>query len=75
MASRGAVPQNRAVHARVPLAASVFVAALFAALPVSAQAPLSLSEAIERAKARNPDAGSAAANCRCARSELNTNTG
>ena len=61
MASRGAVPQNRAVHARVPLAASVFVAALFAALPVSAQAPLSLSEAIERAKARNPDAGSAAA--------------
>ena len=31
------------------------------ALPASAQSPLSLSEAIARAKARNPDAGSAAA--------------
>jgi len=31
------------------------------ALPVSAQSPLSLSEAIARAKARNPDAGLAAA--------------
>ncbi|MEP7305758.1 MAG: TolC family protein [Acidobacteriota bacterium] len=31
------------------------------ALPVSAQAPLSLSEAIARAKTHNPDAGSAAA--------------
>src|SRR6187455_209891 len=34
---------------------------LFAAVPASAQSPLSLSEAIARAKARNPDAGSAAA--------------
>jgi outer membrane protein TolC len=32
---------------------------LFVALPASAQPPLSLSEAIARAKARNPDAGSA----------------
>jgi outer membrane protein TolC len=32
-----------------------------AALPASAQSPLSLSEAIARAKAHNPDAGSAAA--------------
>jgi outer membrane protein TolC len=36
-------------------------AILFAALPASAQSPLSLSEAIARAKAHNPDAGSAAA--------------
>jgi len=34
---------------------------LLLTLPVSAQSPLSLSEAIARAKARNPDAGSAAA--------------
>ncbi len=34
---------------------------LLVALPASAQSPLSLSEAIARAKARNPDAGSAAA--------------
>jgi outer membrane protein TolC len=34
---------------------------LFLTLPVSAQSPLSMSEAIARAKARNPDAGSAAA--------------
>jgi len=37
------------------------IAALFLALPASAQSPLSLSQAIARAKARNPDAGSAAA--------------
>jgi len=37
------------------------IAALFMALPASAQSPLSLSQAIARAKARNPDAGSAAA--------------
>ena len=43
------------------LAVAVFFAALVAAVPVAAQAPLSLSEAIARAKARNPDAGSAAA--------------
>jgi outer membrane protein TolC len=36
-------------------------ATLFVGLPASAQSPLSLSEAIARAKARNPDAGSAAA--------------
>ena len=36
-------------------------ATLLVALPASAQSPLSLSEAIARAKARNPDAGSAAA--------------
>ena len=35
--------------------------ALAAAFPASAQAPLSLAEAIARAKAHNPDAGSAAA--------------
>jgi len=40
---------------------SLFVAVVFAVLPASAQPPLSLSEAIARAKARNPDAGSAAA--------------
>jgi outer membrane protein TolC len=34
---------------------------LFLVSPASAQSPLSLSEAIARAKARNPDAGSAAA--------------
>src|SRR6187200_3305365 len=36
-------------------------AALLAAPPAAAQSPLSLSEAIARAKAQNPDAGSAAA--------------
>ena len=39
----------------------VLLAALLVALPASAQSPLSLSEAIARAKARNPDAGAAAA--------------
>jgi outer membrane protein TolC len=39
----------------------VLFAALLVALPASAQSPLSLSEAIARAKARNPDAGSAVA--------------
>jgi len=34
---------------------------LFVALPATAQSPLSLSEAIARAKARNPDVGTAAA--------------
>ena len=43
------------------LAVAVLFAALVAAVPASAQAPLSLSEAIARAKARNPDAGAAAA--------------
>ena len=49
-----AVPLTRLV---VPL----LVATLFVALPVSAQSPLSLSEAIARAVAHNPDVGSAAA--------------
>ena len=39
----------------------LFFAALFVALPASAQSTLSLSEAIRRAKAQNPDVGSAAA--------------
>jgi outer membrane protein len=39
----------------------VVFATLLVALPASAQPPLSLSEAIARARARNPDAGSAAA--------------
>jgi uncharacterized protein with von Willebrand factor type A (vWA) domain len=43
------------------LAVPVLFATLFVALPASAQPPLSLSEAIARARARNPDAGSAAA--------------
>jgi len=49
------------MRARAHLATSILLAALFAALPASAQEPLSLSEAIARARARNPDAGSAAA--------------
>ena len=44
-------------HLVVPL----LLATLLVALPASAQSPLSLSEAIARAKARNPDAGAAAA--------------
>ena len=40
---------------------SLLGATLFAAQPASAQPPLSLSQAIARAKAHNPDAGSAAA--------------
>ena len=43
------------------LVVPLLVAALSVALPASAQSPLSLSQAIARAKARNPDAGSAAA--------------
>ena len=44
-------------RAAVPL----FVATLLVALPAFAQPPLSLAEAIARAKARNPDVGTAAA--------------
>src|SRR6185436_5580515 len=40
---------------------SFLFATLLAALPAAAQSPLSLSDAIARAKAQNPDAGSAAA--------------
>jgi len=43
------------------IAVPVLLATLVVALPASAQSPLSLSAAIARAKARNPDAGSAAA--------------
>jgi len=45
---------EREAHLVVPL----LFATLFVALPAFAQPPLSLSEAIARAKARNPDAGS-----------------
>jgi outer membrane protein TolC len=40
---------------------SFLLASLCAALPAAAQSPLSLSEAIARARAHNPDVGSAAA--------------
>ena len=43
------------------LAVPVLLASLFVPVPASPQSPLSLSEAIARARARNPDAGSAAA--------------
>jgi outer membrane protein TolC len=49
---------ERAAHLVVPL---LLVATLFVSVTASAQSPLSLSEAIARAKARNPDVGSAAA--------------
>jgi outer membrane protein len=52
---RTSAPSRKA--AVVPL----LLATLFLAMPASAQSPLSLSEAIARAKARNPDARSAAA--------------
>ena len=48
---------KRETHLVVP----VLFVTLFVALPASAQSPLSLSEAIARAKAHNPDAGAAAA--------------
>lgn len=48
---------ERGAHLVVPL----LFATLFVALPASAQPPLSLSEAIARARAHNPDVGSAAA--------------
>jgi outer membrane protein len=48
---------QRVAHLVVP----VLLATLCVALPASAQSPLSLSEAIARARAHNPDAGSAAA--------------
>ena len=46
---------------KAPAVVPLLVATLFVALPAAAQSPLSLSEAIARAKARNPDAGAAAA--------------
>ena len=48
---------KREAHLVVPL----LFATLFAALPASAQSPLSLAEAIARATAHNPDVSSAAA--------------
>jgi outer membrane protein TolC len=58
MSARGIIESlEREAHLVVP----VLVAILFVALPASAQSPLSLSEAIARAKAPNPDVGSAAA--------------
>lgn len=42
-------------------AISLFVAALVLATPAAAQTPLTLTEAIARARAQNPDAGSTAA--------------
>ena len=50
-----------ALEREARLVVPLLFATLFVALPASAQSPLSLSEAIARAKARNPDAGSAAA--------------
>jgi outer membrane protein len=67
MASGRGVPHNRSCCLEVPLTKTpaivvpLVLATLLAALPASAQSPLSLSEAIARAKAHNPDAGSAAA--------------
>ena len=76
MASQCGVPQNRSCHVQrglgnertvasprsdARLVAPLLFAILFAALPASAQSPLSLSEAIARARAHNPDVGSAAA--------------
>ena len=53
---RTAAPSTKA-----PAVVPLLFAILFVALPAAAQSPLSLSEAIARAKARNPDAGVAAA--------------
>jgi outer membrane protein len=68
MASQEGLPQNRSCYQEVPLmktapamTAGLLLATLLVTLPASAQSPLSLSEAISRAKARNPDVGSAAA--------------
>ncbi len=77
IASQSKVPQNRSCHERKrspsrpssarltssfhSLVVPLLVVTLFLALPASAQSPLSLSQAIARAKAHNPDAGSAAA--------------
>jgi outer membrane protein len=75
MASQTDVSQNRSCNQEVPLTKNfgqslppgrrwvvpVLVAILFVVPPASAQSTLSLSEAIARARARNPDAGSAAA--------------
>ena len=67
MATNGEVPQNRSCHMEIPRAMNardiiqaLLFATLFVALPASAQSPLSLSEAIARAKVHNPDAGAAA---------------
>ena len=68
MASQRQLPQNRSCCMEAPLTKTVrrvvpfFFAILLVGLPVSAQSPLSLSDAIARAKARNPDAAAAATN-------------
>ena len=54
---RRTIGSSKRVTAVVP----VVLVTLCVALPASAQSPLSLSEAIARAKAGNPDAGAAAA--------------
>ncbi len=70
MASQWDVPQNRSCDLEGALTKTSFAqalvvpllfATLLVALPATAQSPLSLSEAIARAKARNPDVGTAAA--------------
>jgi outer membrane protein TolC len=50
-----------ALEREAHLVAPLLLATLFVALPASAQSPLSLSEAIARARVHNPDVGSAAA--------------
>ncbi|HEY2432567.1 MAG TPA: TolC family protein [Vicinamibacterales bacterium] len=45
----------------IAIAGPLMLATLFAALPVSAQSPLTLPDAIARARVHNPDVGSAAA--------------
>ena len=52
---------TKTAFASAHLVVPVLLASLFVAVPASPQSPLSLSEAIARARARNPDAGSAAA--------------
>ena len=52
---------TKTAFASAHLVVPILLASLFVAAPAFPQSPLSLSEAIARAKARNPDAGSAAA--------------
>jgi hypothetical protein len=51
----------KALERKAHLVVPVLFATLFVALPASAQSPLSLSEAIARAKVSNPDVGAGAA--------------
>ena len=52
---------TKTAFASAHLVVPFLFASLLVAVPASSQSPLSLSEAIARARARNPDAGSAAA--------------